>query len=81
MLSRPPAASVCATGRRRSYRVGAARIANLRVANMKLTIERVALLKALGHVQSVVERRNTIPILSNVLLRADSGGPQAAGWR
>ena len=38
---------------------------------MKLTIERAALLKALGHVQSVVERRNTIPILSNVLLRAD----------
>jgi DNA polymerase-3 subunit beta len=40
---------------------------------MKLTIERGALLKALGHVQSVVERRNTIPILSNVLLRADAG--------
>jgi DNA polymerase-3 subunit beta len=40
-------------------------------ASMKLTIERAALLKALGHVQSVVERRNTIPILSNVLLRAD----------
>jgi DNA polymerase III subunit beta len=40
---------------------------------MKLTIERVALLKALGHVQSVVERRNTIPILSNVLMRADTG--------
>jgi DNA polymerase III subunit beta len=38
---------------------------------MKLTIERAALLKALGHVQSVVERRNTIPILSNVLLRAE----------
>ncbi|MEO7027276.1 MAG: DNA polymerase III subunit beta [Caulobacteraceae bacterium] len=37
---------------------------------MKLTIERAALLKALGHVQSVVERRNTIPILSNVLLTA-----------
>ena len=32
---------------------------------------RRALLKALGHVQSVVERRNTIPILSNVLLSAD----------
>ncbi len=31
---------------------------------MQLTIERAALLKALGHVQSVVERRNTIPILS-----------------
>ena len=37
---------------------------------MNLTIERAALLKALGHVQSVVERRNTIPILSNVLLSA-----------
>jgi DNA polymerase-3 subunit beta len=40
---------------------------------MKLTIERAALLKALGHVQSVVERRNTIPILSNVLLTARDG--------
>ena len=38
---------------------------------MKLTIERAALLKALGHVQSVVERRNTIPIRSNVLLSAN----------
>jgi DNA polymerase-3 subunit beta len=28
---------------------------------MQLTIERSALLKALGHVQSVVERRNTSP--------------------
>ncbi len=37
---------------------------------MKLTIERGALLKALAHVQSVVERRNTIPILSNVLIDA-----------
>lgn len=41
---------------------------------MKLSIERAALLKALGHVQSVVERRNTIPILSNVLLSAERGG-------
>src|SRR5437868_10255520 len=41
---------------------------------MKLTIERAALLKALSHVQSVVERRTTIPILSNVLLRAEAGG-------
>jgi DNA polymerase-3 subunit beta len=41
---------------------------------MKLTIERAALLKALGHVQSVVERRNTIPILSNVLLSANGQG-------
>jgi DNA polymerase-3 subunit beta len=38
---------------------------------MKLVVERATLLKALGHVQSVVERRNTIPILSNVLLSAD----------
>ena len=38
---------------------------------MKLTIERTALLRALGHVQSAVERRNTIPILSNVLLSAE----------
>ncbi|SDG55348.1 DNA polymerase III, beta subunit [Limimonas halophila] len=37
---------------------------------MKLTIDRAALLKALGHVQSVVERRNTIPILANVLITA-----------
>jgi len=40
---------------------------------MKLTIERAALLRSLNHVQSVVERRNTIPILSNVLLKAEDG--------
>ena len=40
---------------------------------MKLSIERAALLKSLAHVQSVVERRNTIPILSNVLLSGDKG--------
>jgi DNA polymerase-3 subunit beta len=40
---------------------------------MKITIERGALLKSLAHVQSVVERRNTIPILSNVLLEASDG--------
>jgi DNA polymerase-3 subunit beta len=38
---------------------------------MKVTLERAALLKSLGHVHRVVERRTTIPILSNVLLRAD----------
>jgi DNA polymerase-3 subunit beta len=38
---------------------------------MKITIEQVALLSALSHVQSVVERRNTIPILSNVLMSAE----------
>ena len=40
---------------------------------MKLTIERAALLKSLAHVQSVVERRNTIPILSNVLMEVSGG--------
>jgi len=37
---------------------------------MRLLIERGELLRALGHVTSVVERRTTIPILSNVMLRA-----------
>jgi DNA polymerase-3 subunit beta len=37
---------------------------------MKVTLERTALLKALGHVHRIVERRNTIPILSNVLIEA-----------
>jgi DNA polymerase-3 subunit beta len=37
---------------------------------MKLVIERGELLRALGHVTSVVERRTTIPILSNLLLKA-----------
>jgi DNA polymerase-3 subunit beta len=41
---------------------------------MKATIERATLLKSLGHVQSVVERRNTIPILSNVLIEAGADG-------
>ena len=41
---------------------------------MKATIERAILLKSLGHVQSVVERRNTIPILSNVLIEARDDG-------
>jgi len=41
---------------------------------MDVTLERAALLKALGHVQSVVERRNTIPILSNVLIEAGENG-------
>lgn len=40
---------------------------------MKFSIDRAALLRALAHVQSVVERRSTIPILSNVLLKADDG--------
>ena len=38
---------------------------------MKFSIERVTLLKALAQAQSVVERRNTIPILANVLIEAE----------
>jgi DNA polymerase-3 subunit beta len=40
---------------------------------MKVTVERAQLLKSLGHVHRVVERRNTIPILANILLRAERG--------
>ncbi|MFN0113939.1 MAG: DNA polymerase III subunit beta [Paracoccaceae bacterium] len=38
---------------------------------MRVSIERAALLKSVGQAQSVVERRNTIPILANVLIEAD----------
>jgi DNA polymerase-3 subunit beta len=41
---------------------------------MKATVERATLLKCLAHIQSVVERRNTIPILSNVLIEAREQG-------
>ena len=40
---------------------------------MRVTLEQSNLMKSLGHVHRVVERRNTIPILSNVLLRAEGG--------
>jgi len=38
---------------------------------MKISVERGVLLKAVGQAQSVVERRNTIPILANVLIEAE----------
>jgi len=41
---------------------------------MKVTLERAELVKALAHVHRVVERRNTIPILANVLVRAGKSG-------
>lgn len=41
---------------------------------MKVTVERAELVKALAHVHRVVERRNTIPILANVLIRAAKNG-------
>jgi len=40
---------------------------------MKITVERAELLRSLGHVHRVVERRNTIPILANVLIKAENG--------
>jgi DNA polymerase-3 subunit beta len=40
---------------------------------MKLKADRATLLKALAHVQSVVEKRNTIPILANVMLKVAKG--------
>lgn len=41
---------------------------------MKVIVERAELLKSLSHVHRVVERRNTIPILANVLMRAGERG-------
>ncbi len=43
---------------------------------MKFSIERSALLKAVAQAQSVVERRNTIPILANVLIEAEGDSVQ-----
>lgn len=47
--------------------------ANVNLANfdnIKLTIDRAAFLRSLGRLQSIVEKRNTIPILSNVKIEA-----------
>ena len=44
------------------------------VKKMKFTIERANLLKSLSHVQSIVEKRNTIPVLSNVRIEAMEDG-------
>jgi len=40
---------------------------------MKFKADRATLMKALAHVQNVVEKRNTIPILANVLLAVRDG--------
>jgi DNA polymerase-3 subunit beta len=58
------------SGRRAEEGISAPTGSNRRGRFMKLVIERGELLRALGHVTSVVERRTTIPILSNVLLKA-----------
>jgi DNA polymerase-3 subunit beta len=41
---------------------------------MKLTIKKEEILKGLQRIQGVVDRKNTMPILSNMLLKADAGG-------
>ena len=45
---------------------------------MKFSIERAVLVKAVSQAQSVVERRNTIPILANVLIEA---APEGVSFR
>jgi DNA polymerase-3 subunit beta len=55
-------------------RLGASPNDEIQEHAMKVTVERSALLKSLGHVHRVVERRTTIPILSNVLITADMAG-------
>ena len=40
---------------------------------MKFKADRATLMKSLAHVQNVVEKRNTIPILANVLLAVRDG--------
>ncbi len=39
---------------------------------MKLSIEKSELLKALGRIQAIVEKRNSMPILANVLIEAEN---------
>jgi DNA polymerase III subunit beta len=41
---------------------------------MRFVASRNSLLSALGHITGIVERRNTIPILSNILISADASG-------
>ena len=40
---------------------------------MKLKADRATLIKALAHIQSVAEKRNTIPILANVMIEVSDG--------
>ena len=73
LAASPLGASKDSPKRRRTADSGCVRAQGIRY-DMKATIERATLLKCLSHVQSVVERRNTIPILSNVLIEAAADG-------
>ena len=44
---------------------------------MKLSIEKPELLRGLGRIQAIVEKRNSMPILANVLIGADSKAKDA----
>ena len=51
---------------------------------MKFKADRATLLKALAHIQSVAEKRNTIPILANVMIAVRDGQADASPrptWR
>ena len=37
---------------------------------MKITVEKNIIFKSLSHVQSIVEKKNAIPVLSNILIEA-----------
>ncbi|PPR48212.1 MAG: DNA polymerase III subunit beta, partial [Alphaproteobacteria bacterium MarineAlpha5_Bin8] len=37
---------------------------------MKISVEKSSIFKSLSYVQSIVEKKNTIPVLSNVLIQA-----------
>ncbi len=41
---------------------------------MRFIADRNSLLRALGHITGIVEKRNTIPILSNILIAAEASG-------
>ena len=42
-------------------------------STMNFTIEKETFLKGLGRIQAIVEKRNTIPVLANVLLEVNDG--------
>ena len=37
---------------------------------MKISVEKGSIFKSLSHVQNIVEKKNTIPVLSNILIEA-----------
>lgn len=57
------------------YNIDIKKISRERIRQMmKITVDQSILLKALAHTQSIVERRQTIPILANVLLETTAEG-------